>query len=163
MRFSLWPAPDRPFGETVALARQAERAGWHALYVADHFMSDAPVGVAAEGRTYESSAMIAALAASTTSIKLGTLVASATYRHPAVMANWAATVDQLSEGRLVLGLGAGWQLNEHQKYGIDLGDVKTRIDRFDEYVQIVSGLLNRDLTSFRGDYYSHRERRCSWG
>ena len=117
-------------------------------------MSDAPVGVAAEGRTYESSAMIAALAASTTSIKLGTLVASATYRHPAVMANWAATVDQLSEGRLVLGLGAGWQLNEHQKYGIDLGDVKTRIDRFDEYVQIVSGLLNRDLTSFRGDYYS---------
>jgi len=153
MRFSLWPSPDRPFRETVALVQQVERAGWHAAYVADHFMNDAPVGAVADGRTYESTAMVTALAASTSTIKLGTLVASATYRHPAVMANWAASVSQLSEGRLVLGLGAGWQLNEHHRYGIDLGDVKTRIDRFDEYVQVVSGLLGNDVTTLRGDYY----------
>jgi len=154
MRFSLWPSPDRPFDETVALTRQVERAGWHAVYVADHFMNDAPVGDDAEVRMYESTAMISALAASTSSIKLGSLVASVTYRHPAVMANWAASVSQLSQGRLVLGLGAGWQLNEHHAYGIDLGDVKTRIDRFDEYVQVVSGLLTSEQVSFRGDYYN---------
>jgi len=163
MRFSLWPNPERPFDETRDLVRQAEAAGWHCAYVADHFMDDRPIGEPAEVATLESTATLAALAASTSTIRLGTLVASATYRHPAVLASWAATVDQISGGRLVLGLGAGWQLNEHHAYGIDLGDVPTRIDRFEEYVEVVRSLLGGGTTTFAGDHFTLRDAPCRPG
>ena len=93
MRFSLWPNPERTFDETRRLVLQAEDSGWHAAYVADHFMDDRPIGESAEAATLESTATLAALAASTTRIRLGTLVASATYRHPAVLAAWAGNRD----------------------------------------------------------------------
>ena len=163
MRFSLWPNPERTFLETRALVLQAESAGWHAAYVADHFMDDRPIGEPAEVATLESTATVAALAASTSTIRLGTLVASATYRHPAVLAAWAATVDQISEGRLILGLGAGWQLNEHHAYGIALGDVSIRIDRFEEYVAVVRSLLAGGTTTFAGQYFHLDEAPCRPG
>ena len=75
---------------------------------------------------------------------------SATYRHPAVVANWAATVDHISRGRLTLGLGAGWQLNEHAQYGIQLGTPGERIDRLDEYCTVVRSLLEQAVTDFKG-------------
>ena len=163
MRFSLWPNPERTFSETQALVLQAESAGWHAAYVADHFMDDRPIGEPAEVPTLESTATLAALAATTSSIRLGTLVASATYRHPAVLASWAATADQISEGRLILGLGAGWQLNEHHAYGIDLGDIPTRIDRFEEYVTVVRSLLAGGTTTFDGQHFHLDEAPCRPG
>jgi len=76
-----------------------------------------------------------------------------TYRHPAVLANAAAAVDQVSHGRLVLGLGAGWQVNEHHAYGIDLPRVPERLDRLEEATQIVLGLLRNQRTTFTGRYY----------
>ena len=163
MRFSLWPNPERTFDETRRLVLQAEDSGWHAAYVADHFMDDRPIGESAEAATLESTATLAALAASTTRIRLGTLVASATYRHPAVLAAWAATVDQISGGRLILGLGAGWQLNEHHAYGIELGDVPTRIDRFEEYVTVVRSLLAGGTTSFDGAHFHLADAPCRPG
>ena len=82
-------------------------------------------------------------------VRLGTLVTSNTYRHPAVLANMAATVDNISGGRCVLGLGAGWQVNEHQAYGIELGSVKERLDRFDEACQVITASLAKSRTTSR--------------
>ena len=84
---------------------------------------------------------MAALAAAVDPVRIGTLVYGNTYRHPAVLANMAATVDHVSGGRFVLGIGAGWQENEHEQYGIDLPPVRERVDRFAEAIQVVRGLL----------------------
>ena len=76
---------------------------------------------------------------------------SATYRHPAVVANWAATVDRISNGRLVLGVGAGWQQNEHEAYGLPLFPVKERIDRLEEACQVVKAITGPEPGSFAGE------------
>ena len=78
---------------------------------------------------------------------------SVTYRHPAVLANIAAAVDQVSHGRLTLGVGAGWQENEHAVYGLALGTLRERMDRFEEAVQILHSLLREPRTTFSGRYF----------
>jgi alkanesulfonate monooxygenase SsuD/methylene tetrahydromethanopterin reductase-like flavin-dependent oxidoreductase (luciferase family) len=83
-----------------------------------------------------------------------------TYRHPAVLANIAATVDQISEGRLLLGLGAGWQVNEHRAYGIDLGTPKQRLDWLDEACQVLTGLLRSPRTTVDGSRYQVTDAPC---
>jgi alkanesulfonate monooxygenase SsuD/methylene tetrahydromethanopterin reductase-like flavin-dependent oxidoreductase (luciferase family) len=74
-------------------------------------------------------------------LRLGPLVLGATYRHPAVVANWAVSMDHVSGGRFVLGIGAGWQANEHAQYGIDLPGVGERVDRFTEYCEVITRML----------------------
>jgi alkanesulfonate monooxygenase SsuD/methylene tetrahydromethanopterin reductase-like flavin-dependent oxidoreductase (luciferase family) len=93
------------------------------------------------------------LAAATERVRLGSLVCGNTYRHPAVLANIVAGVDHVSNGRVVLGLGAGWQRNEHQAYGIELYDTKTRLDRFEEACAVVRSLLDNPRTTFDGLHY----------
>jgi alkanesulfonate monooxygenase SsuD/methylene tetrahydromethanopterin reductase-like flavin-dependent oxidoreductase (luciferase family) len=97
--------------------------------------------------------VIAALAASVPRLRLAPLVTSVTYRHPAVLANIAAAVDHVSGGRLTLGVGAGWQVNEHAAYGIELGTVRERMDRFAEAVQVLRSLLDQPRTTFAGQYF----------
>ena len=160
MRFSIWIDPSRTWSEAKEMAQQCEALGYDGLYVADHFMDNLPVGEPTSTPYLEATAELAALAAVTSTIELGTLVASATYRHPAVMANWAATLDQLSGGRAVLGLGAGWQENEHNYYGIELGSISERVDRFGEYVEVVSSLLRNPSTTFDGEYYQLHDAPC---
>ena len=121
MRFSVWPDPSRPFEESRAIVTTCERLDWHAAYFADHFMPNAPDATPLRGDTLEALAVLAALAARTSRIRLGTLVAAATYRHPAVFAKAMAAIDRVSGGRAIAGLGAGWQENEHASYGIELG------------------------------------------
>ena len=154
MRFSVWPNMDRSFEETLAVTKAAESYGWHAVYFADHFMPNGPDTTPLSGDVFESTTMLAALAATTSTIRLGTLVAAATYRHPAVLAKSFATLDNVSHGRAIVGLGAGWQENEHDSYGIELGSISRRIDRFSEYVQVVSSLLNQTTTNFHGEFYN---------
>jgi alkanesulfonate monooxygenase SsuD/methylene tetrahydromethanopterin reductase-like flavin-dependent oxidoreductase (luciferase family) len=108
----------------------------------------------------ESTATLAALAALTSRIRLGILVASATYRHPAVYAKSMAAVDRISDGRVIVGLGAGWQLNEHASYGIELGSITERIDRFDEYVTVVRSMLEHERTTFSGRYFTLTDAPC---
>ena len=158
MDLSFWPLTSQSWPDLLAGAQHADDTGWHAVYVADHFMG---VG-AAGGRTHwrEATAQIAALAAATSRVRLSPLVLSATYRHPAVVANWAVAVDQISGGRLTLGLGAGWQENEHEQYGIDLGTPGERRRRFEEYLQVVRGLLDDEVTNFEGEWYQLRDARC---
>jgi len=160
MDFSLWPNPERSYAETAQLVAQVEAAEWYGAYVADHFMANVDVGQPAPGPLLEATATLAALAASTSTIRLGSLVLSATYRHPAVLANWAATCDQVSGGRLILGLGAGWQENEHAAYGLPLGPLATRVDRFEEYVQVVRLLTERETVDFAGEYFTLEGARC---
>lgn len=103
MKFSFWPRPTHTFDETKYLAHKVERTGWDGLWLADHFMSNAQdVSVPWP----EALTTLSAIAAVTPRIRLGTLVVGNTYRYPAVLAKMAATIDQISNGRMVLGLGA---------------------------------------------------------
>ena len=115
---------------------------------------------AVPGQVHECWTTLSALAAATTRIGLGTLVLGNTYRHPAVVANMAATLDQVSGGRVLLGLGAGWQPNEHTAYGIELPDLGRRLDRFEEAVQVVSTLLRSEVSNFDGAHYRLTRARC---
>jgi alkanesulfonate monooxygenase SsuD/methylene tetrahydromethanopterin reductase-like flavin-dependent oxidoreductase (luciferase family) len=98
-------------------------------------------------------ALLAGIAARTERVRIGSMVLGNTYRHPAVVANQAATIDQMSNGRFVLGIGAGWQVNEHEVYGIELPPVKERLARFEEACQVIKGLLTQERTTFDGTYY----------
>jgi alkanesulfonate monooxygenase SsuD/methylene tetrahydromethanopterin reductase-like flavin-dependent oxidoreductase (luciferase family) len=93
-------------------------------------------------------------------MRIGTLVYGNTYRHPAVLANMAATVDHVSGGRFVLGIGTGWQVNEHEQYGIDLPPVGERVDRFEEAIQVVRSLLRQPTTTFDGEHYRLTDALC---
>jgi alkanesulfonate monooxygenase SsuD/methylene tetrahydromethanopterin reductase-like flavin-dependent oxidoreductase (luciferase family) len=104
--------------------------------------------------------MLAAMAQATRRIRIGCQVTGMIYRHPAVLANMAATVDIISGGRLELGLGAGWNQMECDAYGIDLPPLKERFDRFDEGVEAIVGLLSQTTTTFAGQYVRLTEARC---
>ncbi|HRW39062.1 MAG: LLM class flavin-dependent oxidoreductase [Acidimicrobiales bacterium] len=151
MRFSFWISASHPWEEILAQARHAEATGWDGVYVADHFMPNDDAAL--DQPMQECFSVLAGLAAAVPRLRLGSLVAAATYRHPAVLAKQAATIDQISGGRLVLGVGAGWQVNEHERYGIELGSVRDRIDRFEEACQVWRGLRDDDRTTIEGEHY----------
>jgi F420-dependent oxidoreductase-like protein len=144
----------RPWGEILELAQHCESTGWDGVYFADHFMpNDAQGATPLDGPTLECWSVLAGLAATTTRLRLAPLVTSVTYRHATVLANIAAAVDNMSNGRLLLGLGAGWQENEHAAYGLELGTIKQRLDRFEEAVQVIRSLTRENRTNFKGAYY----------
>lgn len=151
MRFSVWPAPTQSFADVLEIARHAESIGFDGVWYADHFMPD---GDATRVPYTESWTTLAALAASVPRIRIGPLVTGNTYRHPAVLAKMAATVDQLSGGRLVLGLGAGWQENEHRQYGIPFYTVKERLERLAEAAELIKSLFANETTTFKGKHYT---------
>jgi F420-dependent oxidoreductase-like protein len=123
----------------------------------DHFY---PLTGDLTGPNLEAWTMLGALADATSRIRIGCQVSGMIYRHPAVLANMAATVDIIADGRLDLGLGAGWNELETAAYGIDLPPMKERFDRFDEGVQAVIGLLTQTTTTFAGRYVQLTDARC---
>jgi F420-dependent oxidoreductase-like protein len=153
MRFSIWPSPTRSWDEIHEIAAHCEQTGWDGVYFADHFMPNGPGPEPLDGNTLECWSVMAALAASVPRLRLAPLVTSVTYRHPAVLAKIAAAVDQVSHGRLTLGIGAGWQENEHAAYGLELGTIRERMDRFSEAVQILHSMLRQPRTTFSGEYF----------
>jgi F420-dependent oxidoreductase-like protein len=150
MDFSLWPAAARNWQEVLEGAEYAERTGWHGVWIADHFMQN---GDDLSAGVNECLALIAGIVARTERVRVGSMVLGNTYRHPAVVANAASTIDQMANGRFVLGIGAGWQVNEHEVYGIELPAVRERLARFEEACQVIKGLLTQDRTTFHGTYY----------
>ena len=150
MKFSLWPATAHPPAEILAEARQAEAEGWHGVWLADHYMPNTPDDVPADGPVHEVWALLPAVAAVTERVRIGTLVSPTSIHHPALLANRAATLDHLSGGRMVLGLGAGWQVNEHAAYGFALEAPGPRVTRFEESIRIVRSLLTEQRTTSRG-------------
>jgi F420-dependent oxidoreductase-like protein len=160
MRISIWPSANQPWADVLATAAHAEATGWDGIWVADHFMGNEGSPIPPETPTFEAGTLIAALAASTTRARLGTLVYGNTYRHPAVLANMAVTADHVSGGRFTLGIGAGWQVNEHRQYGIALPPTGELIDRFEEAVQVIRSLLTQPTTTFDGKHYQLTEALC---
>ena len=135
MKFSLWPDNDRPPAELLDEVRYAEAAGWHGVWLADHYMPNTGDATPARGDAYECWGLLPALAAVTERVRIGTLVSPTSVHHPALLAKRAATIDRLSGGRMVLGLGAGWQINEHHAYGIELEPPGRRVSRFEEAIR----------------------------
>lgn len=109
---------------------------------------------------FEGWTTLTALAQATSRLRVGVMVSGVVYRHPAVLANMAATVDIISGGRLELGLGAAWNQMECDAYGIELGSVTERFDRFEEACAVISSLLENETTTFDGTYYKLTAARC---
>ena len=122
----------------------------------DHFY---PIFSDPTGPCLEGWVTLTALAQATTRLRVGVLVTGIHYRHPAVLANMASTLDIVSGGRLELGIGAGWNEEESGAYGIALGTVRERFDRFEEACEVLTGLLSQETTSFDGSFYRLTEAR----
>ena len=133
-----------------ALAATAEEHGFEALFRSDHYQS---LGGTAPGGSLDAWATINALAAITTTIRLGTLVSPATFRHPSTLAREVVTADHVSNGRIELGLGAGWHEGEHRAHGFPFDSIKERFDRFAEQLEIVSRSWADESFDFEGRYY----------
>src|SRR5215218_4271793 len=160
VRMSLCVDPRRSWRETAALAQRVDAGGWHAVYLCDHFMPHDPSGAAVDGPVLECWTTLTGLATQTTRIRLGSLVLGNTYRHPAVVANMAATLDQVSGGRVVLGIGAGWQPNEHAAYGLRLPAVPERISALDEACRVIRLLLTERRSTAAGTAYRLTDAPC---
>lgn len=140
--------------ELLERVRYAEAVGFDGVWIFDHFK---PLYGRGPGPCLEGWALLAALGAATSRIRLGTLVTGVTYRHPSVLAAEAVTVDHVSGGRLELGLGAAWFEQEHRELGIRFPPAGERVDRLEECVEVVRLLLTRDSASFAGRHYRLRD------
>lgn len=150
MRFSFWPNASQTWTDILKLSQYAEAVGFDGLWVADHFMPNTEDRV---GPTHEVWTLVSALGALVPRVRIGPLVLGNTYRHPAVVANMAASADHVTDGRLVLGIGAGWQENEHTAYGLDYFTVGGRLRRFEEACAVIRGLLREQRSTFDGRFY----------
>jgi F420-dependent oxidoreductase-like protein len=151
MRFGVFTSLGSTTWDAVqSLWRHVEATGWDAACVTDHFMPNTPDRI---GDTLECGTTLAALAATVPRIRAGTIVAGNTYRHPAVLAKMATTVDVISGGRLICGIGAAWQENEHRAYGIPFYTVGERLERLDEACQVLKALWTQEKATFKGRYY----------
>ena len=150
MQLSLWPSPTLSFSEVADLARHAEATGWDGLWYADHFMPNAPDTSAPWPEAWMT---LAGVGATVPRLRLGTLVTGNTYRHPAVLAKMAATLDHMTGGRAILGLGSGWQENEHRQYGIPFHTVRGRLERLDEACAVIKALFSETKANFDGRFY----------
>ena len=138
------------WNEWLAIAHAAEAHGLESLFRSDHY-----AGIVAEGRgSLDAWATLAALAAATTKIRLGTMVSPVTFRHPSVLARMAATVDHVSGGRVELGMGSGWYELEHRREGFPFPDVPTRFDQLAEQVEIVVRSWTESNFDFTGEHYA---------
>jgi alkanesulfonate monooxygenase SsuD/methylene tetrahydromethanopterin reductase-like flavin-dependent oxidoreductase (luciferase family) len=133
----------------VALADACEEHEVEALFRSDHYIS----GFDESRPALDAWATIAGLAARTTKLELGTLVSPGTFRHPSLLARNAATADEISGGRIVLGMGAGWMEREHEAYGFDFATTRERVARFAEQLEIVHDLFRKDSVDFDGEHY----------
>lgn len=153
MRFAIKTSPQETTFDAMREVWQAadELPVFESAWNFDHFY---PIFSDSSGPCMEGWTTLTALAALTKRIRIGCLVTGAVYRHPAVLANMAATLDIVSEGRLELGIGAGWNEEECRAYGIELGTLKERFDRFDEVLVILDSLLRNEWTDFEGEHFT---------
>ena len=150
MRFSFWCGNTNPWSEILRSSVRADETGWDGVWIADHFMPNAEDS---SGPMHEAWGVLAALAARTERVRLGPLVCGNTYRNPAVLLKQAVTVDHISGGRVVLGMGAGWQENEHVAYGIGFGTFSQRFAKLEESLQVLRALRDTERVDFVGQEY----------
>jgi alkanesulfonate monooxygenase SsuD/methylene tetrahydromethanopterin reductase-like flavin-dependent oxidoreductase (luciferase family) len=156
VQFSFWPSNERPWDETLELAQWAEQSGLLSFWFADHFMSqpDDDITQPGEDPALECWTVLTALGALVPRLRLVSMVSPVTIHHPVVLAKRVATLDLIAPARVVLGLGAGWQENEHTAYGFELASPGRRVDRFAEAIEVVHKLLNHDRSEYSGRYYT---------
>jgi F420-dependent oxidoreductase-like protein len=150
LRFGLKLSQNATIDQLRGLWRLADDAGFDSCWVMDHFAS---LGPRDDGPIFETWTMLAAMAQLTTRVRIGCAVVGNTYRHPAVLAKMAVTVDHLSGGRLEFGIGAGWAENEHTMLGLEFGTRNDRADRLEESLQIIRSLWTQPRTTFEGEHY----------
>jgi F420-dependent oxidoreductase-like protein len=141
------------FDHTVERAVAAERGGFDSVWVMDHFWQHPALGGPDEP-ILEAYTLLGALAARTERVRLGTLVTGVTYRNPALLAKMVTTLDIISKGRAILGIGAAWYEPEHDGFGFDFPGAGVRLDRLEEAVQICRAMFREDHASWSGRYYS---------
>ena len=152
-------APDTEmFGKVVQLATAAEETGFDSVWVMDHFYQLPPLG-GPERPMLEAYTLLGALGGRTSRVRLGALVGGVTYRNPALVAKQATTLDVVTGGRAILGLGAAWYDVEHDGLGFDFPGAKERIDRLEEAVQICRAMFTEETATFDGKYYRIHEAR----
>ncbi|MSQ30502.1 MAG: TIGR03560 family F420-dependent LLM class oxidoreductase [Dehalococcoidia bacterium] len=150
MLFSVKPRLHWPFAQVLELSQYVEATGWDGIWIADHLINNNESG---EGLVGECWTITAALAALVPRVRLGTIVVGNTLRHPAIHAKMASQIDVISGGRFILGIGAGWQENEHQAYGIPFYTLGERSGRLEEAAAVISSLFKQERTTFEGRYY----------
>jgi F420-dependent oxidoreductase-like protein len=155
LRIFTEPQQGASYDDLLAVARRTEECGFSAFFRSDHYLKMGDVD-GLPGPT-DAWVTLAGLARETSTIRLGTLVSSATFRHPGPLAVSVAQVDQMSGGRVDLGLGAGWFEAEHRAYGLEFPDVRSRFDRFEEQLAVVTGLWRTpvgETFSYSGRHYT---------
>lgn len=159
MRFAIKTSPqDTTWADMLAVWQAADELDvFESAWTFDHFY---PIFSDPTGPCLEGWVTLTALAQATRRLRVGVLVTGIHYRHPAVLANMAATLDIISGGRLELGIGAGWNEEESGAYGIELGSLTERFDRFDEACEVITGLLTQETTDFAGRYFTLTAARC---
>ena len=140
--------------DTLSTIKAIEAGSWHSLWFSDHFLPPIPGANLESGASLESWSMITATATITNRLRLGILVTGNTYRNPALLAKMVATVDQISNGRLILGIGAAWYQQEHEAFGWKFPNVRERCDRLEEAVELIKTLFTAEgPIDYNGRYY----------
>jgi alkanesulfonate monooxygenase SsuD/methylene tetrahydromethanopterin reductase-like flavin-dependent oxidoreductase (luciferase family) len=142
------------FRDIVEMAQVAEEAGYDVIWVADHLMIRLEIEGNVPRGVWEGWTTMAGLAAATKTIKIGILVSCAGWRNPAILAKMAENVDEISDGRLILGLGAGWHEPEYDMFGFPFDH---RVSRFEDAIRIIAPLLNEGTVDYEGTYFQARE------
>jgi F420-dependent oxidoreductase-like protein len=143
---------DRLFERIAGIAVTAEGAGFDSIWVMDHLYQIPFVGPVTDPML-ESYTLLAGIAARTSRVGLGTLVTGVTYRNPALLAKIVTTLDIVSSGRAILGIGAAWNEDEHRGYGFDFPPVRERMERLEEALQICRAMFTEETPSFKGQHY----------
>lgn len=151
--FSYGNGVENMFPTVIAQAREAEAAGYDSLFVMDHFYQLPMIGTP-DQPMLESYTALGALATATERLQLGTLVTGNTYRNPSLLAKIITTLDVVSAGRAVLGLGAGWFELEHRQLGFEFGTFTDRFNRLEEALQIIDPMIKGERPTFSGDWYT---------
>jgi F420-dependent oxidoreductase-like protein len=144
--------PDQLFDQVIKLARSAESAGFEQVTVMDHFYQIGVIGKEEEPML-EGYTTLAALARETSRVKLATQVTGVTYRNPALVAKMVTTLDVISKGRAICGMGAAWNESEHIGYGFEFPPIRERMDRLDEALTIIKLMFTEERPSFEGKHY----------
>ena len=150
----MWASNSRSWSEIVDLATYVESVAWEGFWLPDHYMSNTPDDASGLEPALDCWTALAAVAVAVPRLRLTSMVSPLTIHHPVVLAKRVVTVDQISDGRAVLGLGAGWQVNEHRGYGFELHEPGERVTHFIEAIRVIRELLDNEHANFAGRWYT---------
>lgn len=153
LRFGIIRNNTLSWAETLRQWQEFDRLGFDSAWMTDHFQRPSDPA----GPHLECWAMLGAVAARTERVRLGVLVCSNTFRHPALLAKSAVTIDHVSGGRLEFGIGTGWFGGEHESFGIPFPDPPVRVDMLEEALEVIDSLMRNDTTTFAGQHYHLHE------